>query len=57
ERLHGEETFPGNGIGLAIVRKGIERMGGSVEVRSRLGQGSQFSIHLQRDLAEAVSDS
>ena len=29
-------------------RKGIERMGGSVEVRSRLGQGSQFSLCLQR---------
>lgn len=48
ERLHGEETYPGNGIGLAIVRKGIERMGGSVEVRSNLGQGSRFSIRLQR---------
>ncbi|NJL22680.1 MAG: hybrid sensor histidine kinase/response regulator, partial [Leptolyngbyaceae cyanobacterium SM1_3_5] len=50
ERLHGEETYPGNGIGLAIVRKGIERMGGEVEVRSNLGQGSRFSIRLQRFL-------
>lgn len=32
ERLHGEEQYPGTGIGLAIVRKGMERMGGRVEV-------------------------
>jgi len=32
ERLHGEEAYPGTGIGLAIVRKGMERMGGSVTV-------------------------
>jgi signal transduction histidine kinase len=32
ERLHGEEEYPGTGIGLAIVRKGMERLGGSVQV-------------------------
>jgi signal transduction histidine kinase/CHASE3 domain sensor protein len=46
ERLHGVETYPGTGIGLAIVRKGIERMGGRVGVESQLGQGSRFWIEL-----------
>ena len=32
ERLHGEEAYPGTGIGLAIVKKGMERLGGSVGV-------------------------
>lgn len=32
ERLHGEEAYPGTGIGLAIVRKGMERLGGSVRI-------------------------
>ncbi|MEP0919956.1 PAS domain S-box protein [Leptolyngbya sp. DQ-M1] len=46
ERLHGIETFPGTGIGLAIVRKGIDRMGGQVGVESQLGHGSRFWIVL-----------
>lgn len=46
ERLHGEEEYPGTGIGLAIVKKGIERMGGSVGVESAPGTGSTFWIEL-----------
>jgi signal transduction histidine kinase len=46
ERLHGTEAYPGTGIGLAIVRKGIERMGGNVGVESQLGAGSRFWVEL-----------
>ena len=46
ERLHGVETYPGTGIGLAIVRKGIERLGGRVGVESARGHGSRFWIEL-----------
>jgi PAS domain S-box-containing protein len=46
ERLHGIETYPGTGIGLAIVRKGMERMGGLAGVESDVGRGSQFWIAL-----------
>ncbi|HAJ63652.1 MAG TPA: ATP-binding protein [Cyanobacteria bacterium UBA8543] len=46
ERLHGVETYSGTGIGLAIVRKGIERLSGQVGVESRPNQGSCFWIEL-----------
>jgi PAS domain S-box-containing protein len=46
ERLHRLEAYPGTGIGLAIVRKGIERLGGQCGVESEPGQGSRFWVEL-----------
>ncbi|HEY2495787.1 MAG TPA: PAS domain S-box protein [Candidatus Angelobacter sp.] len=46
ERLHTAEAYPGTGIGLAIVRRGINRMGGAVRVESSPGKGSRFFISL-----------
>lgn len=46
ERLHGVEEYGGTGIGLAVVAKGMERMGGRYGVRSEVGQGSEFWIEL-----------
>ena len=53
ERLHGIESYPGTGIGLAIVKKGTDRMGGQVGVESQLGQGSRFWIQLRKHDANA----
>jgi PAS domain S-box-containing protein len=46
ERLHGSGPYPGTGIGLAIVRRGVERMGGAAGVDSEPGCGSRFWIEL-----------
>jgi two-component system, sensor histidine kinase and response regulator len=46
ERLHRGDVYPGTGIGLAIVRKGAERMGCQVGVESVPRQGSRFWIDL-----------
>lgn len=46
ERLHSVNDYPGTGIGLAIVLKGVERMGGRVGVESEPGHGSRFWIEL-----------
>ena len=48
ERLHGGETYSGTGIGLAIVQKGVERMGGEVGLESTPGKGSRFWIDLPK---------
>ncbi|HVS52149.1 MAG TPA: PAS domain S-box protein [Opitutaceae bacterium] len=46
ERVHAGATYRGTGIGLAIVRKAVERMGGTAGVESQPGQGSRFWIEL-----------
>src|SRR6185503_458521 len=47
ERLNGKE-YRGTGVGLSIVRKGIERMAGRVGLESTLGQGTRFWVELQK---------
>jgi PAS domain S-box-containing protein len=47
QRLHPAEEFEGTGIGLTIVRKAVERMGGTVGVESQPGTGSKFWIELK----------
>jgi PAS domain S-box-containing protein len=46
ERLHTNKEYAGTGIGLALVRKGAERMGGRVGVESKPGNGSTFWVEL-----------
>ena len=41
----------GRGVGMDVVRRNIEELGGSVEVRSELGKGSRFIINLPLTLA------
>lgn len=48
QRLHAGQEYHGTGIGLAIVRKAIERMGGKVGVESEPGKGSRFWLQLRR---------
>jgi PAS domain S-box-containing protein len=45
QKFHPE--YPGTGIGLAIVKKAAERIGGSVGVESEEGKGSRFWVNLQ----------
>jgi light-regulated signal transduction histidine kinase (bacteriophytochrome) len=49
ERLHTRREFPGSGIGLALVKRIVERHGGEVSVASEPGRGSAFSFFLPDD--------
>jgi PAS domain S-box-containing protein len=46
ERLYPAEMYPGSGIGLAIVKRAVERMGGQVGLESQPGVGSRFWIEI-----------
>ncbi|MFC7435961.1 PAS domain S-box protein [Hydrogenophaga bisanensis] len=46
QRLHRQDQIPGTGIGLAMVAKAMERMGGRIWADSVPGQGSRFHIRV-----------
>lgn len=48
QQLHRINEYPGTGIGLAIVRKAMERIGGRVWVKSSPGQGAAFYLEIPK---------
>ena len=54
QRLNAGDKYPGAGIGLATVRRIVERHGGKVWAKSELGKGSTFFFTLKADRAAAT---
>ena len=52
EHTDARSVYQGTGLGMSIVKSLIDKMGGSIKVRSRLGVGSEFIITLPFEIAD-----
>jgi light-regulated signal transduction histidine kinase (bacteriophytochrome) len=48
QRLHLDEEYNGTGVGLAIVRKAMERIGGRAWAESEPGRGATFYLEIPK---------
>ena len=48
-----EQRAGGSGLGLAIVRSIVEMHGGRVTVTSKLGRGTEVTVHLPREVTQS----
>ena len=55
ERTDARSVYNGTGLGMSIVKSLIDKMNGTIEVSSRLGEGTLFTITIPFELAENIS--
>jgi PAS domain S-box-containing protein len=55
QRMHTVAEFGGTGVGLAIVKRLVERHGGRVEASAKPGEGASFRFHLDGETASPAT--
>ena len=49
QRLHGNNEYPGTGIGLAIIKRIVENHEGAIRAKGKLGEGATFNMYIPSD--------
>lgn len=52
EKVDARSVYHGTGLGMSIVKSLVDQMGGTIEVQSKAGEGSEFIVTLPFDIAE-----
>ena len=51
EKVDARSVYHGTGLGMSIVKSLVDQMGGTIEVQSKAGEGSEFVVTLPFDIA------
>lgn len=51
-QVNGKQGRDGSGLGLAIVKNLVEMMGGTIQCKSKIGEGTEFTIELDMSIVE-----